>query len=234
MPDPILDDVQSLLEKEFGDKRILEQIQRAAQNNEVISNFERNYVKKLAEKHLGRKPPVEKKPEEQKQVITNIPPPHTPQIKHQPVQTWSEPPKVTKSGSKNNKMILGVGLAVLAVIIIGAISLSDVSEITSPNLQNNPTQITSASFSIKTDLESYNKGDIISITGNLKTSNQVKLSIKNPNGDLVWSEEVNVKSGGQFSTLTFAGGSGWEQKGTFTIIAESSLEQATNSFLFNR
>ncbi len=61
MPDPILDDVQALLAKEFGDKRILEQIQRAAQNNEVISNFERNYVRKLAEKHLGKKPLIEKK-----------------------------------------------------------------------------------------------------------------------------------------------------------------------------
>ena len=36
MPDPILDDVQALLAKEFGDKRILEQIQRAAQNDEEI------------------------------------------------------------------------------------------------------------------------------------------------------------------------------------------------------
>ena len=51
MPDTILDDVKALLDKEFGDKRILEQIQRAAQNDEVISNFERNYVRKLAEKH---------------------------------------------------------------------------------------------------------------------------------------------------------------------------------------
>jgi hypothetical protein len=56
MSDPILDDVQALLDKEFGDKRILDQILRAAQNNEVISNFERNYVRKLAEKHLGKKP----------------------------------------------------------------------------------------------------------------------------------------------------------------------------------
>ena len=51
------------MEKDFGDDRILKQIRRACENNEIISNFERNYVKKLAEKHLGRKPdipPVEK------------------------------------------------------------------------------------------------------------------------------------------------------------------------------
>ena len=57
MEDSLLDDVKALLDKDFGDDRILKQILRACENNEVISNFERNYVKKLAEKHLGRKPP---------------------------------------------------------------------------------------------------------------------------------------------------------------------------------
>ena len=52
----ILDDAKALLDKELGDKRILEQICRASENDEVISNFERNYVKKLAEKHLGKTP----------------------------------------------------------------------------------------------------------------------------------------------------------------------------------
>ena len=61
--DSLLDDVKALLEKDFGDDRILKQIRRACENNEIISNFERNYVKKLAEKHLGRKsetPNIEK------------------------------------------------------------------------------------------------------------------------------------------------------------------------------
>ena len=34
----------------------LKQIRRACEHNEVISNYERNYVRKLAEKHLGKKP----------------------------------------------------------------------------------------------------------------------------------------------------------------------------------
>ena len=56
MTDPLLDDVKALLDKDFGDDRILKQIFRACQNNELISNYERNYVTKLAEKHLGKKP----------------------------------------------------------------------------------------------------------------------------------------------------------------------------------
>ncbi len=47
MPDEILDNVKELLNKEIGDKKVLEQIKRAAENNEAISNYERNYVRKL-------------------------------------------------------------------------------------------------------------------------------------------------------------------------------------------
>ena len=230
MPDPILDDVQALLAKEFGDKRILEQIQRAAQNDEVISNFERNYVRKLAEKHLGKKPPVEKKPlEEPKQISPEVEVPQPSLVeKPQTVQTWAEPAKITKLNSKNTKIMLGVGLASLAIIIIAAASLG--------GEEPNQTPSTSESFLVQTDLSSYNKGDIISISGNSNPSlgNQVNLVIKNPDDELVWSEQINVKSDGQFATLTFAGGFGWEESGTFTIIAEGDSETVTNTFSFSR
>lgn len=228
MSDPILDDVQALLDKEFGDKRILDQILRAAQNNEVISNFERNYVRKLAEKHLGKKPPMEKKPAEApKEIIPDVVP-TTP--RPQTIQTWSEPPKISKSNSKNNKLMLGIGVAALAVIIIAAVSLTETTDI-SPTTTIDPTASISKSFSIKTDLPSYNKGDIISITGSSKASiTQVNLSITNSENKIVWSEQVNVKSNGQFSTLTFAGGPSWGSSGTFTVIAESNAEQAKSTF----
>ncbi|MGA0296841.1 MAG: hypothetical protein ACO3K2_05890 [Nitrosopumilaceae archaeon] len=229
MSDPILDDVQALLDKEFGDKRILDQILRAAQNNEVISNFERNYVRKLAEKHLGKKPPMKKKPvETPKEIVPDVVP--TPAPTPQTMQTFSEPPKITKSNSKNNKLMLGIGVAVLAVIIIAAVSLSETPGI-SPTTNIDPTSSTPKSFSIKTDLPSYNKGDIISITGNSKSSiTQVNLSITNSENEIVWSEQVNVKANGQFSTLTFAGGPAWGSSGTFTVIAESNAEQTKSTF----
>lgn len=232
MTDPILDDVQALLDKEFGDKRILEQILRAAQNNEVISNFERNYVRKLAEKHLGKKPLVEKKvPEEPKETIPDVIP--TPTLKPQTIQTLSEPPKIKKSNSQNNKIMLGVGVVALAVIIIVAATLSGTSDI-SPTTNIDPTSSATKSFSIKTDQSSYNKGDIISITGNTKASiTQVSLSISNSENEIVWSEQVDVKTNGQFSTLTFAGGPGWGTSGTFTLMAEANSEQAQFSFTIN-
>jgi hypothetical protein len=236
MPDPILDDVQALLAKEFGDKRILEQILRAAENEEVISNFERNYVRKLAEKHLGKKPLVEKKPsEEPQQIKPEIAEPQPSLVKPQTVQTWAEPAKITKSNSKNTKIMLGVGLASLAIIIIAAASLSGVSDISS-NIEPTPTPDISKSFAVQTDLSSYTKGDIISISGNSNPSlgNQVNLVINNPDDELVWSEQINVKSDGQFATLTFAGGFGWEESGKFSIIAEGDSETVTNTFSFSR
>ncbi len=235
MPDPILDDVQVLLDKEFGDKRILEQILRAAQNDEVISNFERNYVRKLAEKHLEKTPPIEKKiPEEPKQIIPDVvtPSPTEPTT----LQILTKPPKITTSYSKNTKIILGIGIAALIIIIIAAASLSGVSDKSPGKIEPNQNQNISKSFSIQTDLLSYEEGDIISISGNsdISLGNKVYLTIENPNDDLVWSEQVNVKSDGQFTTLTFAGGSGWEKSGTFTIKAESDSEQITNTFSFSR
>ena len=46
-------DAQTLLGLGVGDKRILEQIHRAAVNGELISNHERAYVDSLLEKHAG-------------------------------------------------------------------------------------------------------------------------------------------------------------------------------------
>jgi hypothetical protein len=234
MSDPILDDVQALLDQEFGDKRILEQIQRAAQNNEVISNFERNYVRKLAEKHLGKKPIVEKKSSDIPQPIIPdvvIPSP-LPPTNNQTVQMLSKPP--TKQNPKNTQIILGVGIAALVIVIIAGVSLSGVSDI-SPTINPNQTPNSSTSFSVQTDLTSYQKGDIISLSGksNLSLGNQVYLSIENSNDELVWSEQVSVKKDGQFTTLTFAGGFGWNESGTFTVKAESDSEETENTFSFS-
>ncbi len=236
MPDPILDDVQALLDKEFGDKRILEQILRAAQNDEVISNFERNYVRKLGEKHLGKIPVIKKKiPEEAEQIIPDLvttPPSPQPQT----VQKLSEPPKITTSSSKNTQIMLGVGLASLIIIIIAAASVSGVWDNSPSKIDPNQISNTPKLFSIQTDLSSYKTGDIISISGksNLSLGNQINLSIENSKDELVWSEQVNVKSDGQFATLTFAGGFGWEKSGTLTIKAEGDSKQYTNTFSFSR
>jgi len=229
MTDPLIDDVQALLDKEKGDERILKQIFRACENNEVISNYERNYVRNLAEKYLDSAPPVEEKQVEEKPVIPDVIFSTTP-TKQKITTTQTTYPQIVKLKSNNTKMGLGIGGALLAIIVIIGISLSGISPI-----EFDSSQITgdsSSTLSIQTDLSTYQKGDIISISGTSTTSGKLNLSIENQEGQLVWSEQVSVKSDGRFSTLAIAGGSGWDQSGTFTIKVENHLETKSKTFSF--
>ena len=227
MTDPLFDDVQTLLDKEKGDERILKQILRACENNEVISNYERNYVKNLAEKYLGRLPEnIEDQPAEEKPPISDVIVPTTPLQQNIEIQT-SMAPQIIQKKPKNPKILIGIGVAVLAVIIIG-ISQSGISIVS----DDSKIDTDSATLSIQTDLSSYQKGDIISISGKSITTEKINISIENQNGQLVWSEQVSVKKDGRFSTLAIAGGTGWDKSGTFTIKVENNMETKSKTFSF--
>jgi len=231
MNDSLLDDVKALLDKDFGDDRILKQICRACENNEVISNYERNYVRKLAEKHLGRRPEVVQTQTtvEEKPVIPDVVIPETPSV--QKTQIFqSEPPRISSSNSKNSKIMLGIGGIALVIIIAVAASFSGISDVNPTKVQI-PTNI-SDGLSIQTDLSSYDKKDIISISGTSDTSGTVYLSIENKNNELVWAEQVSLKSDGRYSTLAIAGGSGWESSGTYTINVDNGIETKSSTFSF--
>jgi len=231
MIDSLRDDVKALLDKDFGDDRILKQISRACENNEVISNYERNYVKKLAEKHLGRRPEVEPTPAvEEKPIIPDVVIPETPPIQN--IQTFQpEPPKISYSKSKNSKMMLGIGGIVLVIIVIAAAASFSGIDFSSTNTSIVETP-TTESVSIQTDYSSYNKKDIISINGVSDTSGTVTLSINNQNNELVWTEKVSLKSDGRYSTLAIAGGPGWENSGTYTIKIDNGAETKSSTFSF--
>ena len=76
------------------------------------------------------------------------------------------------------------------------------------------------------------KKDIISISGISDTSGSVNLSIKNKNNELVWEEQVSLKSDGGYSTLAIAGGPGWENSGTYTINVDNGVETKSITFSF--
>ena len=227
MTNSLLDDVKALLDKDFGDDRILKQICRACENDEVISNYERNYVRKLAEKHLGRRPEVVQTQTsiEEKLIVPDIVIPETPPV--QKIQRFQPPPRISSSNSKNSKLMLGIGGVALVIIIAVAASFSGISDIT-----QTPTNSIPDTLSIQTDLSSYTKKDIISISGMSDTSVTVNLSIENKNKELVWAEQVSLKSDGRYSTLTIAGGPGWENPGTYTINVDNGVEMKSNTFSF--
>ena len=222
MSDSLLDDVTSLLDGDFGDDRILKQIARACKNNEVISNYERNYVQKLAEQHLGKQPEITptKKPES---VIPTIPdiaiPEITPSKQSQTFESHSS--RSSNTSPKNSKLILGVGgIALIAIIAAVAILSSNTSDSFSPDVVSD----VQLELSIQTDLSSYAQTDLISINGISVNSKIVNLSIMNQNNELVWAEQVSVKSNGGYATLAIAGGPGWENSGTYTVKVNDGYE----------
>ena len=225
MSDMLLDDVNSLLDGDFGDDRILKQIARACKNNEVISNYERNYVQKLAEQHLGKKPITTIK--KSTIVTTEIPKIDIP--KPEPtISTTSSQFTQNPKNSKNCKLFLGFGGVALIAIVAAALLLSNIDSSTS-----NPVTEIKVQLSIQTDLSSYAYKDLISINGISENSNIVNLSIKNQDNKLIWAEQVSVKNSGIYSTLAIAGGVGWENSGTYTLEADNGSEIKSTNFSFN-
>ena len=217
MTDPMIYDVKSLLDKEKGDERILKQILRACENDEVISNFEINYVKKLIGDSLTLASQIKSDVDTQEKSIV-------PEIifsSNQNIEPlFSTSPRNPVVKSKNTKIFISVGSAIFAIIVILGLSTIGISNVVSDD-----------SISIKTDLSTYEKGDIISISGT-SISNKINLSIENQNGQLVWSEQLSVKNNNEFSTLTIAGGDGWNKSGIFTIKAEDNSGIKSNTFSF--
>jgi hypothetical protein len=230
MNDSLLDDVTSLLDGDFGDDRILKQIARACKNNEVISNYERNYVQKLAEQYLGKQPEIT--PTKQPEIIPpTIPdvviPEITPSVQSQTFESPSS--RSSKSSSKNSKLILGFG-GIALIIIIAAVAI--LSSDTSDSFSSNTVSDIKLELSIQTDLSSYAQTDLISINGISVNYKIVNLSIMNQNNELVWAEQVSVKSDGRYATLAIAGGPGWENSGTYTVNVDDGSEIKSIKFSF--
>ena len=221
----LLDDVNSLLDGDFGDDRILKQIARACKNNEVISNYERNYVQKLAEQYLGKKPenvPIEK-PE-----TPLIPDVAIPKIEPSTSSQILESQTSRNSNSKKLKLFLGfAGIGLVAIIAAVLLVSSNTDSISSDSLP--PIKI---ELSVQSDLSSYSQTDLISINGVSVNSKIVNLSITNPNNELVWAEQVSVKNNGKYSTLAIAGGFGWENSGSYKIEVDNGSEIKSIIFSF--
>ena len=225
MTDLLLDDVNSLLDGDFGDDRILKQIARACKNNEVISNYERNYVQKLAEQYLGKKPenvPIEKP--ETPLILDVVIPKIEPSTSSQILESQTS----RNSNSKKLKLFLGfAGIGLVAIIAAVLLVSSNTDSISSDSLP--PIKI---ELSVQSDLSSYSQTDLISINGVSTNSKIVNLSIKNPNNELVWAEQVSVKNNGKYSTLAIAGGSGWENSGSYKIEVGNGSEIKSIIFSF--
>ena len=63
----------------------------------------------------------------------------------------------------------------------------------------------------------YKKGKV--------TISGLRVTIENPEGEVIWVENLQVKDNGEFSTLLIAAGKGWEKSGQYELISKhESLE----------
>jgi hypothetical protein len=230
MADTILGDVKDLLLNEKGDLKVLERIKRAAENDEVISVYERDYVKELVEKHLR---PIYK-PVEPTEKTTELF-----EEQEQTSEIISEEPKEQKpffefksKNPKTTKYAFAIGAIALAIILVVGVSQSGTIDL--PTQTVTPASPTTSGLVVNTDVSSYETGDIISVSGNSDPSlgNTVALSIENTDGDLVWYEDIKIKSSGGYSTLVIAGGNGWEKSGQYSLKAEHGNKIKEISFSF--
>ena len=89
--------------------------------------------------------------------------------------------------------------------------------------------------SINIDNTFYEKSDIISIWGTipLNPQNSVFISIKDSNGNTVWTEKLSLDEKGEFSTLVIAGISNWEVSGYYDVVLESGKIVETKEFFYD-
>jgi len=232
MVDVILDDVKELLLNEQGDAKILELIKRAAENDEVISVYERDYVNDLVEKYLRPKyepEPIEEINKESEETSEQV----SEKISEESVEKPKPKQPLFESKIKNpktTKYAFAIGAIALSIILIVGVSQSGISDIPTQTIQSTQTTMI---LVINTDASSYELADIISISGNSDPSlgNTIEISIENADGNIIWTEDVKIKSSGVYSTLVIAGGAGWEKSGQYSLKAEHGSEQ--NQLAFN-
>ena len=226
----IVEDVDKLLELKKGDKNRLVQIKEMCESNQIIPISERKYVERLASQYIRRFEKAEPKKTEKPKLVPEkeeIKPAQ--ELSTEQIQTQKvEIPKIEERKPSRgfelkiaNKKLLGFGAIFLAVILV-VVTAVGTNGIQIPDTQ--PPQSTQPvpQFGLETDESSYGRADIISISGNIlsASSGTVRVAIENSAGQEIWAENLSLKRNGEFTTLLIAGGSGWEQSGQYSLIAE--------------
>ena len=196
----IAEAAEMLLGLDVGDKRILEQIHRAAINGELISNHERAYVDSLLEKHTST--PAGKTP--------------APTQRRAPEPSTGVPtPDATQPRSSTKTLAVAGGAAAAAVAIAAVLLVS----LGSPGEVMEPVPV----LTVGVDSAGYAAGDFVLIEGLSESAGDdvVNVSITGPSGQ-VWHENVLPNADGSFSTIALAGSEGVER---WLIYGEGSPRQ---------
>jgi len=95
----------------------------------------------------------------------------------------------------------------------------------------------SSAITVTTDKPSYNDGDKVTISGSTKdyiSGTPVTVIIRNPIGNVIKVDQVDLGTDRAYSTSIMAGGSLWQAAGTYSVLVEfgSKDRSATTTFQF--
>ena len=204
-------DLDDLIRHRHGDVKKLREIRDTVRHDNFITTDNKNYVESLITMYLKNQP-FDKSLSSQRSV-TKI------KLQSKPTTSSSDSKSnVAVSFSPNKKLgVLAGVVAAIAIIVIVGFSATNQTDIIDSTLSS-----ISEPLLVNVDQTTYQRADIISISGNSKSAStqSVELSIENTNGVKIWNENINLKNDGKFSTLVIAGGGGWENDGTYTLKAE--------------
>ena len=206
-----LTDLDDLIRYRHGDVKKLREIRDTVRHDNFITTDNKNYVESLITMYLKNQP-FDKSLSSQRPV-TKI------KLQSKPTTSSSDSKSnVAVSFSPNKKLgvLAGVVAAIAIIVIVGF------SATTQTDIIDSTVSSISEPLLVNVDQTTYQRADIISISGNSKSAStqSVELSIENTNGVKIWNENINLKNDGKFSTLVIAGGGGWENDGTYTLKAE--------------
>ena len=203
-----LTDLDDLIRFHHGDVKKLRDIRNTIRHDNFITTEDKEYVQSLIHEHLSNQPLEKTSPTRKSD--TKIKLQQGSKSRDSNLRT-----NFTFNFSSNKKIGMLGGGAVIAIVVIIAFTGINQSDIGSSliSTSNNPLLVT-------VDQTQYQSADIISISGDAVSDRQsITLSIENNNGIKIWKEQIEPKNGGNFSTLLIAGGSGWEDGGSYTVKA---------------
>jgi len=202
-------DLDDLIRHHHGDVKKLREVRDTIRHDNFITAEDKNYVESLITMHLKNQPLD--KSLSRKQPDTKI------KLRSKPTASSSDSPSnFTFNFSSNKKLgILGGVAAAIAIIVIVGFTAIDTP------IDSTVSSTTSKPLLVNIDQTTYQRADIISISGDtISYAESITLSIENINDVKIWSEVIEPKKDGQFSTLVIAGGGGWEKNDVYTLVVE--------------
>jgi len=203
-----LTDLDDLIRYRHGDVKKLREIRDTVRHDNFITTDNKNYVESLITMYLKNQP-FDKSLSSQRPV-TKI------KLQSKPTTSSSDSKSnVAFSFLSNKKLgVLAGVVAAIAIIVIVGFSATNQDDIIDSTVSS-----ISEPLLVNVDQTTYQRADIISISGNSKSAStqSVELSIENTNGVKIWNENINLKNDGKFSTLVIAGGGGWENDGVYIL-----------------